>query len=137
MSTAKTVISEADYKSGVKGVKWDKRDLCWSAQWYENGKRIHRRFYVKDHGFEEAKRLAIEARRDAEGRGEVGLTAVCEHQSGVKGVGWHNGTWEATWYEKGERMRKRFHVRKYGDKEAKRLAIEHRLEMEKKFYVFM
>ena len=55
--------------------------------------------------------------------------------SGFKGVFFDRYCWRTQWRNfNGKRFTKCFNVNKYGDEEAKKLAIEHRQKMEKLFY---
>jgi len=55
-----------DNTSRIKGFFFHKKNNSWSAAWQEEeGKRITKSFAVKKFGFDEAKRLAIEARQNA------------------------------------------------------------------------
>jgi len=53
-------------KSKHKGVSYNEKGKNWRAEWRnENGKTRVKTFSVKKFGFEEAKRLAIQAREEA------------------------------------------------------------------------
>ncbi len=70
----KTVIRKAEFKSGVTGVIWSGQcGGLWDAKWIAKGVQHHKLFSVKKHGFEEAKRLAIEFRRKMEAEGRAGV----------------------------------------------------------------
>ena len=59
------------------------------------------------------------------------------NKSGITGVCLHDGKkgWVAHWYDNNGKLRsKYFSLNKYGKNEAKRLAINYRLQMEEKFY---
>ena len=137
-TTRKTVIKEADYKSGVRGVSWEKRHERWQAHWNANGKLCSTKFPVKEHGFEEAKRLAIECRQQAEATGRAEIGVVADHRCFVKRVYWDKtrSCWEAQWFEQGRKKRKQFSEREHGFDQAKQLAIDHRRAMEERFYAF-
>ena len=59
-------------KSGVNGVYLEEKKngdpRRWRARWPENGKTETRYFPVKKYGFDEAKQMAIDARREADER---------------------------------------------------------------------
>jgi len=52
-------------KSKQKGVSNDEKDMRWRATGQEEAKQITKSFMAKKFGFEEAKRLAIQAREEA------------------------------------------------------------------------
>lgn len=55
--------------SDVAGVRFDRRELRWKASWSTAGKRNCRSFSVRRYGNEQAQKLAVEARLDADRRG--------------------------------------------------------------------
>ena len=58
--------------SGFNGIVLEKKKngdpIRWRARWPENGKKEIRSFQVNKHGFDEAKQMAIAARREADER---------------------------------------------------------------------
>lgn len=58
-------VSVGSTECDVKGVSYQCSNSApkWTASWYANGKRHFRYFKVCEHGFNVAKRLAIESRR--------------------------------------------------------------------------
>jgi len=58
-----------------------------------------------------------------------------KHQSGVKGVHYRTGAWQAQWRQGGETKTKSFSCNKYGFEEAKQMAIAPRREMERLHYL--
>ncbi|CEM21230.1 unnamed protein product [Vitrella brassicaformis CCMP3155] len=138
--TKGTVITKSDHQSDVARVRWHEDKQAWRASWYEKGdpKKKEKDFCVKDHGFDRAKALAEEHRRELERTGRVVVRKRSEHQSGVKGVSYHKGknSWVANWYEGGKQKLKPFSVRQLGMEGAKKAAIAHRREMERQHYTF-
>ncbi|CEM22562.1 unnamed protein product [Vitrella brassicaformis CCMP3155] len=137
-SKVKTVITEPEHQSDVAGVCWDNARQAWRALWCEKGgsKRKQKSFYVKDHGFDTAKALAEEHRRELERTGRASVRKLSKHQSGVKGV-WYdkaNNCWMASWQEGGKEKRKPFSIAELGYEGAKQAAIGHRRAMEAKHY---
>ncbi|CEM01897.1 unnamed protein product [Vitrella brassicaformis CCMP3155] len=134
----KTVITKSEHQSDVAGVRWQQVKQAWRASWVEKGdtKETHKYFYVSDHGFDTAKALAEEHRREMERTGRASVKTRSEHQSGVKGVYYQkaSNSWMASWQEDGRQREKNFSARKLGYEGAKRAAICHRRKMEKRHY---
>ncbi|CEM29277.1 unnamed protein product [Vitrella brassicaformis CCMP3155] len=107
-SKGKTVITKPEHQSDVVGVCWSSAMQAWRALWYEKGdSKKQKCFYVKDHGFDTAKALAEEHRRELERTGRASVRKLSKHQSGVKGV-WYdkaNNCWMASWQEGGKEKR--------------------------------
>ncbi|CEM17379.1 unnamed protein product [Vitrella brassicaformis CCMP3155] len=139
-NTKGTVITKSEHQSDVTGVTWQEGNQAWVAKWSEKGdlKQKFKYFYVSDHGFDKAKTLAEEHRREMERTGRAVVKKRSEHQSGVKGVSYDKGSnsWIASWYEGGKRKFKPFSVRELGYEGAKQAAIAHRRAMEERHYTF-
>ncbi|CEM34879.1 unnamed protein product [Vitrella brassicaformis CCMP3155] len=97
-----------------------------------DGKLKHKYFLVKEHG-DEAKVLAEQHRAEMERTGRASVRAPAGRQSGVRGVSYDKSKhrWLARWYQGGEQKSKSL---KYGDEEAKQMAIDYRREMEALHY---
>ncbi|CEM22594.1 unnamed protein product [Vitrella brassicaformis CCMP3155] len=134
----KRVIRQSEHMSEVVGVCWCESDQAWIASWVDKGDKSHknRKFYVKEHGFDKAKTLAEQHRREMERTGRAALKKRSEHQSGVKGVYYQKGNnaWVAHWRDSGKRKFKPFSVRDLGYEGAKQAAIPHRRAMEERHY---
>ncbi|CEM17398.1 unnamed protein product [Vitrella brassicaformis CCMP3155] len=137
---SKTIITKSEHQSDVTGVTWQESHQAWKAQWYEKGDRKLKQklFYVRDHGYDRAKALAEEHRRELERTGQAAVRKRSEHQSGVKGVYYHkaSNSWMASWREGGKEKTKPFSVRQLGYEGAKQAAIAHRRAMEEGHYTF-
>ncbi|CEM17343.1 unnamed protein product [Vitrella brassicaformis CCMP3155] len=135
---SKTIITKSEHQSDVAGVFWHEGKQAWRASWYEKGKENEKYFYVSDHGFDRAKALAEEHRREMERTGRAVVKKRSEHQSGVKGVHYNkaSNSWIASWYEGGKQRTKPFSVRELGYEGAKQAAIAHRRAMEGRHYTF-
>ncbi|CEM17319.1 unnamed protein product [Vitrella brassicaformis CCMP3155] len=135
-----TLITKSEHQSDVTGVQWQEEHQRWRATWYEKGdpKTKQKYFYVKDHGFDKAKTLAEQHRREMERTGRAATQKRSEHQSGVKGVSYQKGSnsWIASWHEGGKRKFKPFSVRQLGMEGAKQAAIAHRRAMKERHYTF-
>ncbi|CEL99871.1 unnamed protein product [Vitrella brassicaformis CCMP3155] len=132
----RTVIRKrGEHRSDVPGVYWSEQYQYWAASWYDkgDGKQKHKFFYMKHHGFDKAKALAEQHRREMEHTGQAAVRGRLEHQSGVKGVHYHevNNSWKASWQVGGRRKTKSFSVKELGFEEAKDAAIAHRQKMER------
>ncbi len=68
--SARRVRNRNEHQSVVKGVQYETHAKAWSAVWHLDGQRVHKRFYVKTLGFDEAKRQAEQARQES---GAVGM----------------------------------------------------------------
>eukprot|EP01053_Blabericola_migrator_P003404 Blabericola_migrator_1__3403@NODE_1_length_33786_cov_123_788665_g0_i0_p13_GENE_NODE_1_length_33786_cov_123_788665_g0_i0NODE_1_length_33786_cov_123_788665_g0_i0_p13_ORF_typecomplete_len317_score30_52AP2/PF00847_20/4_4e09zfC2H2_4/PF13894_6/0_0065DUF4764/PF15961_5/0_021zfC2H2_8/PF15909_5/0_14_NODE_1_length_33786_cov_123_788665_g0_i01152912479 len=55
----------------IAGVRFDSKELRWKASWSSEGKRNCRSFSVRRYGFEGARSLAVQARKEAEYAGEA------------------------------------------------------------------
>ncbi len=116
----------------VKGVSYNHKSRLWGASWYENGKRIDKAFSVSRYGAVAARAKAIKWRRDR----ELGIPYEKPRSKGtcsqVRGVHFdqRNRQWKASWSINGRRFEKTFSVSKYGDEEAKSMAIQWRRDRE-------
>ncbi|CEM19193.1 unnamed protein product [Vitrella brassicaformis CCMP3155] len=139
-TSTKTVITKSEHQSDVTGVHWHEASQGWRASWHERGdpKMKWKNFSVKDHGFDGAKALAEEHRRELERTGRAAVKKPSENQSGVKGVYYDKGSnsWVAQWRESGKQKKKPFSVRELGYEGAKQAAIAHRRAMEGRHYTF-
>uniref|UniRef100_A0A7S1PBI9 AP2/ERF domain-containing protein n=1 Tax=Vitrella brassicaformis TaxID=1169539 RepID=A0A7S1PBI9_9ALVE len=139
-STRATVITKSEHQSDVTGVAWHEKQQRWMAFWYEKGdpKQKQKLFYVKDHGFDGAKALAEEHRREMERTGRAVVRKRSAHQSGVRGVSYHKGSnsWMASWQVDGKQKVQLFSVRQLGYEGAKQAAIAHHRAMEERHYTF-
>jgi len=104
----------------------------WRARWWDSkGKQHQRSFSVKRYEFSEAKRLAIEARRNAETEGaRVQPVHRIPYHSSIPGVCYMTKAqgWLARYVpESGKRrVTQLYSVSKYGFDEAKRMAEDFR-----------
>jgi hypothetical protein len=57
----------AEHQSGIKGVRWNEKQLRWEAYMQVNGKKSSKVFTANKFGFEESKRLAINWRKGGGG----------------------------------------------------------------------
>ncbi|CEM01930.1 unnamed protein product [Vitrella brassicaformis CCMP3155] len=139
-SKGKTVITKSEHQSDVVGVRWHNAGQAWQSGWYEKGdpNKKSKYFYVKEHGFDRAKALAEEHRREMERTGCASVRKLSKHQSGVKGVYYEkrSNAWVANWYEDGRQREKRFSARQLGYEGAKQAAISHRRKMEKRHHEY-
>eukprot|EP01054_Gregarina_sp_Poly1_P010081 Gregarina_sp_Poly_1__10080@NODE_680_length_6809_cov_177_847375_g513_i0_p2_GENE_NODE_680_length_6809_cov_177_847375_g513_i0NODE_680_length_6809_cov_177_847375_g513_i0_p2_ORF_typecomplete_len372_score77_01AP2/PF00847_20/8_6e09DUF4764/PF15961_5/0_0019zfC2H2_3rep/PF18868_1/0_029zfC2H2_8/PF15909_5/0_065UPF0731/PF14982_6/1_3e03UPF0731/PF14982_6/3_7_NODE_680_length_6809_cov_177_847375_g513_i018532968 len=55
----------------IAGVRFDSKELRWKASWSSDGRRNCRSFSVRRYGFEGARTLAVQARREAEFAGDA------------------------------------------------------------------
>ncbi|CEL98397.1 unnamed protein product [Vitrella brassicaformis CCMP3155] len=134
----KTVIPKpAQHQSDVSGVRWLEQQQAWVSSWYEGGKEERKYFYVSEHGFDKAKALAEQHRREMERTGRAAIKKRAEHQSGVRGVHYKNNAWVATWKEGGQTRTKSFSVKELGHEVAKNAAIAHRQAMQEQHYTFL
>lgn len=135
-------------RTGVSGVQLRfnarKEPIAWIAmtRFREGGRTLSRRFSISRHGMEYAELLAVQERHV-----QLELIRVYRTQpmgerkpliyeerakpvSGVTGVFCVNDkgrqTWVATSWQDGKRVSRHFSVQKYGDAQAKRLAIQAR-----------
>ena len=137
----KTVVNVATRQSGTVGVFWYARQQAWNAQCFKDGRTFGKMFYVREHGDEEALRLAISWRQHKIEAGQAGRKRrlAPKYQSGVKGVQWHkvNETWLCRWVEGGKQRSKTFKPGDYnGVAPAMKAAVEYRKEIEKRLYCF-
>ncbi|GAB5354104.1 hypothetical protein AAMO2058_000091000 [Amorphochlora amoebiformis] len=116
----------------VKGVSYNHKSKLWGASWYENGKRIDKAFSVSRYGPAQARQKAIQWRREREQGIPYQKPTVKGTCSQVRGVHFdqRNKQWKASWSINGRRFEKTFSVSKYGDAEAKRMAIQWRRDRE-------
>eukprot|EP01068_Selenidium_serpulae_P017364 Selendium_serpulae@DN6373_c1_g1_i9.p1 len=126
-----------DGESKIVGICYDKSEMRWRAEWYQNDKRRTKTFKVAEFGFEGAKAKAAEYRKLMDRTGRAGQQKRIEDpklQSGIKGVTFHSryNVWEARWYEGGKRIHRSFSVDEFGFEGAKQKAIELRRKMEAK-----
>eukprot|EP00922_Rhytidocystis_sp_ex-Travisia-forbesii_P059329 GHVS01087989.1.p1 GENE.GHVS01087989.1~~GHVS01087989.1.p1 ORF type:complete len:669 (+),score=105.05 GHVS01087989.1:800-2806(+) len=130
-------IRTADHQSDVKGVYWHQQRQRWAATWREGGKERYKYFSARNLGFNEALREAEEYRKLMEEKGKAEQRRPAEHQSGAVGVAWKStGYWAANWMDNKKKRHKSFSVGVHGFEGAKKLAIEHRREVEERLYVF-
>ncbi|CEL98396.1 unnamed protein product [Vitrella brassicaformis CCMP3155] len=125
----------AEHQSTVVGVSWDARARAWRSTWYAKDDTTQKKklFTVREHGFDKAKALAEQHRREMERTGQATVRERLEHQSGVKGVSYHKkvNAWQADWQVGDSRRYKSFSVKQLGFEEAKDAAIAHRQKMER------
>ncbi|CEM04223.1 unnamed protein product [Vitrella brassicaformis CCMP3155] len=125
----------AEHQSDVSGVHWCEQHQAWLAKWCNtrDGKREYKYFYVRKHGFDKAKGLAEQHRREMESTGRASILRRSKHQSGVEGVSYHKkvNAWQVSWQEAGKQKRKSFYVKQLGFEGAKEAAIAHRQRMER------
>ena len=139
----------AQLKSQIKGVNWDSNCKCWTVSWtgIDTGKRTSMKFSVCKHGFEDAKEMAEQFRRDLEDHGRVAtarrdgtLQALMRNRDedfepspedlrSIPGVTYDRvrKIWKARWMATdGKRPNRTWGTAMYGFFEAKRLAEEAR-----------
>lgn len=116
---------------------------CWRVHFRRHGESYSKTFYDLTCGGSKAAKAAAIAWRDEQLAAIKALTLIEFHQqkrsnnlSGVSGVHFHKtprqalGFWQATIKTKdGKRVAKSFSVRKYGEREAFRLAVAARSEL--------
>jgi hypothetical protein len=149
----KNQSKRSDNASGKTGVHLEKGGAAWKVQWPEGGKRKKKSFAVGKYGMEGAKQKAIQFRKDVDIRLGLnnGYTSDCEDKnevypevetpshtpklfcnntSGVHGVRFSEKTqaWTASWSVDSIKGSKTFSLKSFGE-DAKRLAVEKRLEM--------
>ncbi|CEM01921.1 unnamed protein product [Vitrella brassicaformis CCMP3155] len=148
--TNKTVVTRRvpTPTSDVPGVFWLTSSRSWAASWVEKGdkKRKQRIFSASNHGFDKAKALAEQHRREMERTGRAVVRKrldseyQSQHQSGIRGVNYckrpRSKVWVSRWKECGKEKIKYFSVRQLGMEGAKKAAIAHRREMERQHYTF-
>ncbi|CEM17079.1 unnamed protein product [Vitrella brassicaformis CCMP3155] len=141
--TTKTVVTRRvpTLTSDVPGVCWHAVRRSWAATWVEKGEKRQRQrlFSARSYGFDKAKALAEQHRREMERTGRVVARKRLEHQSGVKGVKYGGdfcNSWIAQWQVDGKTKIKSFSVRELGMEGAKQAAIAHRREMERQHCTF-
>ena len=137
-------LTEADYKSPMRGVQWSRSSKSWIATWTllssVKGSTQSRSFAARKYGFLEAQKLAVEARQHAESSGEARTwehkrqnpPGSAPYQHDVPGITLRemaDGSVGvlATWHTRGGLRRTRgFSSSKYGVAGAIRLAEEAR-----------
>ncbi|CEL98398.1 unnamed protein product [Vitrella brassicaformis CCMP3155] len=130
-----TVIRKpAEHQSDVTGVSYEETKKTWRADWLEGGKRKYKPFYVREHGFDTAKALAEQHRREMQRTGQAATKKRSKHQSGVRGVNFEKTQkrWVAKWQVGGKTKTKYFSVAELGYEPAKQAAIAHRRAMEER-----
>jgi hypothetical protein len=139
----------AAHQSDVRGVSYDSRRRYWEASWQHHDgankpKSVRKPFYVKEHGYEEAKRKAEAARTEAVAQGIASVkpylkdfnipTDPAQRKSDVRCVSYDSkqAHWVAKWLNrdtaKHESMR--FLVTQHGFHDAKDLAEQFRRDLE-------
>jgi hypothetical protein len=105
----------------------------WKAKWYDSGKQKQKNYSVEALGYETAFNEAGKQREAAvEQIYQRRAAKVPKQPSGEEGVYWHERcqAWCAEWRCDRNRKSRSFSVKKYGEEEALRSALEIRREAE-------